>query len=293
MEEAEERRFLVMEPAPGESVSDTLAEVLKSEPEWERLPSDLPPSILRLLLRCLHKDRRERLQAIGDARLELQDAGNDRLAAGSAPVRNRRGPWSAAMFAVLALGFVGGKSFSSGECPRGEATSIPVVRSSIRLPEGVQLDGAGTPVLALSPAGSTLAFVGREDDGTHIYIRHMDSGETVNCPRATEPKGHFSPDGQWAGFGCGSISGVGAGPPRLRSRSTKRRPCSGRSCCPGANPSSTSTPRCVGVRWCDSTPGPARRWNSASTPAWPNPCRPGTCCLAVTPSANWFCSASI
>jgi len=200
----------------GNSASDSLANVLKTEPEWDRLPNDLPPSILRLLRRCLHKDRRERLQAIGDARLELQDAGSDPIAAGSMPASNRRGAWIAAMIAAVVLGFVGGKAFFRSESPRDEVASVPVVRSSIRLPEGVQLDGSGTPVLALSRDGSTLAFVGREDDGAHLYIRHMDTGEIAKVPQSRGAEGpFFSPDGQWVGFGCGAISGVDAGPPRL------------------------------------------------------------------------------
>jgi serine/threonine-protein kinase len=200
----------------GESVSDDLAGVLKSEPEWERLPGDLPPSILRVLRRCLHKDRRERLQAIGDARLELQDAGHDPMTADSMPTKNRRGAWIAATIAALVLGFVGGTALFGGDVPRDEVASEPVVRSSIRLPEGVELDGSGTPVLALSPDGLTLAFVGREDDGAYLYIRPMDTGEAVKVPDSHGAEGpFFSPDGQWVGFGCGSISGAAAGPPRL------------------------------------------------------------------------------
>src|SRR5262249_53005255 len=51
-------------PFVGENVSDTLATVLKGEPDWTALPSDLPPSVRLLVQRCLEKDRRKR---IGDA----------------------------------------------------------------------------------------------------------------------------------------------------------------------------------------------------------------------------------
>jgi eukaryotic-like serine/threonine-protein kinase len=57
----------------GETVSDTLAAVLKVEPDWDALPQELPAVILRLLRRCLTKDHRERLQAIGDARIEIKE----------------------------------------------------------------------------------------------------------------------------------------------------------------------------------------------------------------------------
>ena len=58
----------------GETVSDTLASVLRSELDWNQLPSDTPRSIKRLLRRCLERNRTERLQHIGDARLEVRDA---------------------------------------------------------------------------------------------------------------------------------------------------------------------------------------------------------------------------
>ena len=58
----------------GRSVAETLAAVLRDDPDWSRLPRSTPPSILRLLHRCLRKDRQERLQHIGDARLELVES---------------------------------------------------------------------------------------------------------------------------------------------------------------------------------------------------------------------------
>ena len=61
----------------GEDVSDTLAAVLRAEPDWSALPNGVPNPIRRLLRRCLQKDRRERLANIADARLEIQDALRD------------------------------------------------------------------------------------------------------------------------------------------------------------------------------------------------------------------------
>jgi hypothetical protein len=50
------------------AVSDTLASVLRSEPDWNRLPADTPAAIRRLLRRCLQKDRHRRLQSVGTIR---------------------------------------------------------------------------------------------------------------------------------------------------------------------------------------------------------------------------------
>ncbi len=58
----------------GDTVSEILANVLKSEPAWERLPAATPSGIRRLLRRCLQKDQKLRIRDIHDARLELADA---------------------------------------------------------------------------------------------------------------------------------------------------------------------------------------------------------------------------
>src|SRR5262245_38206078 len=58
----------------GAHSSDVLAAVIGGEPQWEKLPPDTPPSIVRLIRRCLAKDRRERLRDLGDAHLEIREA---------------------------------------------------------------------------------------------------------------------------------------------------------------------------------------------------------------------------
>jgi len=57
----------------GETTSDVLAAVLKFDPDWSALPASTPPPIVRLLHRCLTKDRKQRLQAIGEARIALEE----------------------------------------------------------------------------------------------------------------------------------------------------------------------------------------------------------------------------
>ena len=60
----------------GEDVSITLAAVLKDESNWKALPAHLPTSLTPVLRRCLEKEPKRRLSAIGDARLELEAALN-------------------------------------------------------------------------------------------------------------------------------------------------------------------------------------------------------------------------
>ena len=58
----------------GETVSHVIAAVLKSDPDWTRLPANTPAAIRKLLRRCLEKDRKRRLADAADARLELEEA---------------------------------------------------------------------------------------------------------------------------------------------------------------------------------------------------------------------------
>jgi len=60
-------------PFLGETVSDTLVELLEREPDWDALPEDTPSAIRRLLHRCLEKDQRQRLRDIGEARVAIGD----------------------------------------------------------------------------------------------------------------------------------------------------------------------------------------------------------------------------
>ncbi len=83
----------------GDDVSDTLANVLKMEPEWERLPADLPPRVRQVLRACLQKHAKQRLGDMQDVRLALdgafETAGSQAVAqAGPAtPPWRRALPW--------------------------------------------------------------------------------------------------------------------------------------------------------------------------------------------------------
>ena len=100
------------------TISDTLASVLKSTPDWRALPESLPPQLHALLRWCLEKDPKRRLQAIGDARVQIE-----RLIAGEAdatpatqtatPVWRRVLPWAvAAAFAAATLVLLFGRGRS-------------------------------------------------------------------------------------------------------------------------------------------------------------------------------------
>jgi serine/threonine protein kinase len=91
-----------------DTVTDTLAAVVKDTPDWSALPAGTPAVIRRLLERCLRKDPKRRLRDIGEARVEIEDtlaggfAEEDPTAAISAsPSRRAWPPWTLA--AALAL----------------------------------------------------------------------------------------------------------------------------------------------------------------------------------------------
>ena len=56
----------------GETVTDTLAAVLKTDPDWRLLPAETPGRVRELLGRCLDRDPRQRLRDMGDARVDLE-----------------------------------------------------------------------------------------------------------------------------------------------------------------------------------------------------------------------------
>src|SRR6202167_6268812 len=82
----------------GETVSDTLAQVLTKEPDWEQVPA----KVRRLLEACLQRDPKQRLQAIGDWRLLLTEVQQPQVA--SSP-QSRLG-WIVAMVLLAALGAI-------------------------------------------------------------------------------------------------------------------------------------------------------------------------------------------
>src|SRR6267143_1693424 len=57
----------------GEDITEVLAAVVKTEPDWKLLPETTLQSLRLLLRRCLQKDKTLRLQAAGDARIEIQE----------------------------------------------------------------------------------------------------------------------------------------------------------------------------------------------------------------------------
>jgi eukaryotic-like serine/threonine-protein kinase len=58
----------------GDSVTEVLASVLRSDVRWDALLPSTPASVRRMLRHCVERDPKRRLSAAGDARLDLDEA---------------------------------------------------------------------------------------------------------------------------------------------------------------------------------------------------------------------------
>ena len=194
----------------GETVTDTIASVMKDDPAWSALPAVVPLRVRELLRRCLMKDPKQRLQAIGEARIALDDNSNVTSsafvaaavpAAGSAPVAlPRRGtfPWgllAAALAVALAVCL-----FYLWRFTNSSATP-PVMRFAISLPNGQSpATDRGWMDLAVSSDGSEIAYIA-DNTNPQLWVRRMDKlvpTLLADTERASSP--FFSPDGKWIAF---------------------------------------------------------------------------------------------
>jgi len=185
----------------GDTVSDTLASVLRAPIEWKDLPPATPRSVVRLLQRCLERDAKKRLRDIGEARIALETMGAEPEAAPEAPVpAARRSMFTRAAWAfaviVLALSAVAIVGIL-GKPPAPQ----PVLRFQI----------AADPRLVsmtwprISPDGRKIVFLGRDPAGkTSIWVRPLDAFAPYQLAE-TEGAGRpfWSPDSRYVAFFIG------------------------------------------------------------------------------------------
>jgi serine/threonine-protein kinase len=186
-----------------EGVSDTLARVIEREPDWSRLPAKLPPALRTYLERCLRKDPRQRVQAIGDIRLALEGAFDTAVPAPAAPVvvsQWRRVVLAGAAAIVASGAIVGSLTWMAMRQPPPRVSRLQVATSGA----SEVAVGFNDRDLAITPDGSKILYVGPR--GT-IFVRALDTlaPTAVFTSGSGDPRGLFtSPDGQWIGFVEGS-----------------------------------------------------------------------------------------
>ncbi len=196
----------------GETVSDVLASVILRDPDWNSFPADTPASIRKLLRRCLAKDPKQRLQAIGEARIAIEetlrgesDEGPDLVPVASGRERpqgsplqpwRRVLPWAVAGF--FALGLISSLLYL---WRRSRQAVLPVTRFTLSLPAGDLPLGFGEgPAVAMSPDGTKLAYVATRAPA-QIHLRQLDALLETGIPGTEGGQApFFSPDGQWIGF---------------------------------------------------------------------------------------------
>jgi len=194
----------------GDDVTETLAAIVRGEPDWALLPADLPPAVRVLLTRCLVKDRTERLSDMSVVRFLMSDTAKA-LTSGAAaaaveapaPPRRRLAPLVVATAAIaVAVTFALTRWLSPAGAPAasGQATHVSAV-----LPDGVELGSTNLLPIALSHDGTRLAFVGEQDGKNQIYVRTL-TDPTPKALDGTEGGDgpFFSPDGRWIAFFAGS-----------------------------------------------------------------------------------------
>ena len=195
----------------GEDVTLTLAEVVKTEPDWVALPSETPDAIRRLLARCLDKDVGERLPHIGEARLDVRDASRE---SAESPAtletvsgRGQRLRWVTAGAVVGALAATG---IGMWYVAQTNSTGLrPQRRLSVNLPEGSAFPSGVETNIAVSADGLTLVFVADVDGVSRLYRRHLDELITVPIPGTAGARWPFlSPDGQWVAFQAEGFSEI-------------------------------------------------------------------------------------
>ena len=179
----------------GEDLADTLASVVKSDPDLTLVP----PGVRKLLAKCLQKDPKKRLRDIGDFELLLASG-----EAAAPPSRSRLKMMiaiTAAAGFTLALAGLGSVHF------RETPPRIPLVRFTVGPPD----KGRFAPVLYTTPAGTIssdgdrIAFPASGADGKQsIWLRSLDSPVPRALP-GTENAivGCWSPDGKNLAFYAG------------------------------------------------------------------------------------------
>jgi Tol biopolymer transport system component len=196
-------------PFRGETISDTLANILQTDPDWQALPRSIPASIRVLLRRCLDKDPRRRLRDIGDARLEIEAALAEPapdiagLTTSSDASRvfswRRHFPWCVAACMLLLAAFFYLRDYTPVVTdPR------PRERSQIVLPVGqpyaLSYTGQQTSI-AISPDGRSIAYVGWGPRGKQLFLRELDHWESVPIEGTEDARSpFFSPDAERLAF---------------------------------------------------------------------------------------------
>jgi serine/threonine-protein kinase len=186
----------------GETATDILGAIVHREPDWDLLPKETPPRIRALMRRCLRKNLDRRIQAIGDARVSIEEYLEDPAAAeailgeGVAPTSplKRFAPW--ALAGALGIALIGGWLTSGAAEAPG-----PTLRLDMMI--GVQdelRDISLGSSLVISPDGSQIVVVTGGVGQNDMRIRRLDQPNADVLASGNLYNPFFSTDSNWVGF---------------------------------------------------------------------------------------------
>ena len=188
----------------GDDVGDTLAAVLRGEPDWAALPTNTPAASDDFCVALLTKDRKNRLPDIAGARLDIQDAIAKTdvevtpATTGVFGVTRERIAWSIAAF-LVALAVVLVTLLLRRPPVEGQS-----YRASILPPENILTWSNELPPsrFVLSPDGRRLAFVAMgRDRRISLWVRSLDSHVAQPLAGTDGARAPFwSPDGRFIAF---------------------------------------------------------------------------------------------
>ena len=202
----------------GEDATEIIAAVVKTTPDWSKLPPSTPKHIVTLIQQCLDKDRRTRIGDIAVARFVLSGAGQP--AAGRVSSSSRSSRLLPAWIA-LALIVGGGLGWFMRTrvlpLPPTTFAQISVQPAQFLTPSRSSGIRPSRLAFALSPDGRRLVYSGVQGDAINLYVRDLSRPEAI--PMKGTENGlapFFSADGSWIGFIAGNEikkSPLSGGPP--------------------------------------------------------------------------------
>jgi serine/threonine protein kinase/Tol biopolymer transport system component len=182
----------------GETITDVLASVVKERPALDRLPG----RIRAIVERCLQKDPRQRWQAIGDVRVEIEALLADPRGVAAEDTRTEAGSlWRRAIpaFAAVILSAITSVVVWHSK----PSTPLTITRFPITLGAGQAFSSPGRLAVAISPNGSQVVYVANQ----RLYLRSMSDLEGRPIPggedRGAVTNPTFSPDGRSLAFFAG------------------------------------------------------------------------------------------
>lgn len=193
-------------PFDGEEMTDVLARVIQSEPDWALLPATTPRAVKTLLQRCLRKDPAKRIHSIADAGIDLEDAGIESGQAEIAKGPSRRWP-SIVASAALSAALVAVALLTIG-MPRGK-DAARTIRFSIQMPDGWTIfrNVNSRPTFAISPDGQKLAVILTRNAERSIFLRRLDETTFRRLSGTLGATNVFwAPDSERLGFALAGVT---------------------------------------------------------------------------------------